>query len=68
MTPEELRIAQEDISVHGARVGDFVRLGDTQLVIRVEGDDRQFGSELQMGFGKSARDGMGLKSVTTAES
>lgn len=68
MTPEELRAAQEDIAVHGARVGDFVRLGDTDLVIRVESDDRQFGSELQMGFGKSARDGMGLKSVNSSES
>ena len=68
MTPEELRVAQEDIAVHGARLGDFVRLGDTDLVIRVEGDDRQVGSELQMGFGKSARDGMGLKSVNSAES
>jgi len=68
MTPDELRTAQEDISVHGARVGDFVRLGDTDLVIRVESDDRIFGDELQMGFGKSARDGMGLKSVSTQES
>jgi len=68
MTPDELRKAQEDISVHGARVGDFVRLGDTDLVIRVESDDRIFGDELQMGFGKSARDGMGLQSVSTQES
>lgn len=68
MTPEELRAAQEDIAVHGARKGDFVRLGDTDLVIRVEADDREPGSELQMGFGKSARDGMGLKSVVTSES
>ncbi len=68
MKPEELRAAQEDISVHGARAGDFVRLGDTNLVIRVEKDDREFGSEFQMGFGKSARDGMGLKSVNTSQS
>lgn len=68
MTPEELRSAQEDIAVHGARVGDFVRLGDTDLVIQVEADDRTIGSEFQMGFGKSARDGMGLKSVNSSES
>ena len=68
MTPEELRVAQEDIAVHGARKGDFVRLGDTDLVIRVEADDREIGSELQMGFGKSARDGMGLKSVNSSQS
>ena len=68
MTPEELDQAQSDIAVHGARIGDFVRLGDTDLVIRVEGDDRAPGSEFQMGFGKSARDGMGLKSVNSSQS
>ena len=68
MTPDEIKQAQEDIAVHGARAGDFVRLGDTNLVVRVESDDREFGSELQMGFGKSARDGMGLKSVNSSQS
>lgn len=68
MTPDEIKQAQEDIAVHGARAGDFVRLGDTNLVVRVESDDREFGSELQMGFGKSARDGMGLKSVDSSQS
>jgi len=68
MTPDELRDAQQDIAVHGARKGDFVRLGDTDLVIRVEGDDREIGNELQIGFGKNARDGIGMRSVRSSES
>lgn len=68
MTPEELAHAQHDIAVHGARKGDFIRLGDTSLVIRVEADDRQPGNELHIGFGKNARDGIGMRSVSTRES
>ena len=68
MTPDEIREAQQDIAVHGARAGDFVRLGDTELVVRVEADDRQPGNELQIGFGKNARDGIGMKSVRPDES
>lgn len=60
--------SQQDIAVHGARKGDFVRLGDTQLVIRVEADDREIGNEVQIGFGKNLRDGMGMRSVSTADS
>ena len=45
MTPDDVREAQRDIAVHGARVGDFVRLGDTELVVRVEADDRIPGNE-----------------------
>jgi urease subunit alpha len=60
--------SQQDIAVHGARNGDFVRLGDTQLVIRVEADDREIGNEVQIGFGKNMRDGMGMRSVSTADS
>lgn len=67
MNPE-FRDAQQDIAVHGARKGDFVRLGDTNLVIRVDADDRELGNELLIGFGKNARDGIGMKSVQSAES
>ena len=63
MNAHEISDWQQDIAVHGARVGDFVRLGDTELVVRVEADDREPGHELQIGFGKNARDGMGMKSV-----
>jgi len=36
MNSQELADSQQDIAIHGARKGDFVRLGDTQLVVRVE--------------------------------
>jgi len=58
----------DDIALHGARLGDRVRLADTNLWISIDHDDREVGSELLMGFGRNARDGIGLKSVTTAES
>ncbi len=68
MTPDELRDSQHDIAIHGARQGDFIRLGDTSLVIQVENDDRETGNELHIGFGKNLRDGIGLQSVNTRES
>ena len=64
MTPD----AAADLVVHGARLGDRVRLGDTGLTVEVVGDDRPQGSELLLGFGKTGRDGMGLRPVTTRES
>jgi urease subunit alpha len=67
MNPD-IEDAQKDIAVHGARAGDFVRLGDTQLVVRIESDDREVGNELLIGFGKNARDGIGLKSVQSKDS
>jgi urease subunit alpha len=68
MNSQELANSQQDIAVHGARKGDFVRLGDTQLVIRVEADDRELGNEVQIGFGKNMRDGIGMRSVPSSES
>ena len=55
-------------AVHGATTGDRVALGDTGLVVRVESDSQQLGDEFLMGFGKTARDGIHLKAVTTQES
>lgn len=52
-----------DVAVHGARLGDLVRLADTGLVVRVEREDRPAGHELRIGFGKTGRDGLGLRSV-----
>ena len=57
-----------DLVVHGARLGDRVRLGDTGLTVEVVQDDRPHGSELLLGFAKTGRDGMGLRPVTTRES
>ena len=68
MNNQELNESQQDIAVHGARKGDFVRLGDTALVVRVEADDRELGNEVQIGFGKNLRDGIGMRSVTSNES
>ncbi len=49
--------------------GDRVRLGDTGLVVRVEPEAaRGDGFALVAGFGKTARDGIGLRAVTTRES
>lgn len=58
----------DDIAVHGARLGDRVRLGDTGLTVQVSADDRLAGDELLLGFAKTGRDGIGLRSVPTSES
>ena len=68
MNQKDLADAQRDIAIHGARKGDFVRLGDTKLVVRVEADDRESGTETQIGFGKNLRDGIGMRSVRSEES
>jgi urease subunit alpha len=68
MNQNEIADIQQDIAIHGARKGDFVRLGDTQLVVRVEADDREIGNEVQIGFGKNLRDGIGMRSVPSNES
>ncbi len=48
-------------SIHGPTAGDRVRLGDTNLVIRVEHDSQQQGDEFIAGFAKTARDGLHLQ-------
>ena len=68
MNSHDLADSQQDIAIHGARKGDFVRLGDTQLVVRAEADDRELGNEVQIGFGKNMRDGIGMRSVASSES
>jgi urease subunit alpha len=45
-------------SVYGPTAGDRVRLGDTDLLLRVEADDTAPGSEPLVGFGKTIRDGL----------
>ncbi|HYY10244.1 MAG TPA: urease subunit alpha [Kineosporiaceae bacterium] len=51
------------------RPGDRVRLGDTGLVVRVQEEQApDDGFALVAGFGKTARDGIGLKAVPTRES
>ena len=55
-------------AVHGPTTGDRIVLGDTGLVVEVEGDSQRLGEEFIIGFGKTARDGMHLRAVTTRES
>ncbi|KAH0380746.1 urease, partial [Aureobasidium melanogenum] len=50
------------ISMFGPTAGDLVRLGATDLWIKVEKDFTQYGDECTFGGGKSIRDGMGQSS------
>ena len=59
--------AHDYVSVHGARAGDRIRLGDTNLIIEVEHDSQAPGEEFLAGFGKTARDGLHLKAAAVAE-
>ncbi len=43
---------------YGLTQGDLVRLGDTNLTIRIEHDYTSYGDELLVGFGKTVRDGL----------
>ncbi|HEY9004533.1 MAG TPA: urease subunit alpha [Ohtaekwangia sp.] len=45
--------------MYGPTVGDKVRLGDTDLFIKVEKDFTTYGEECKFGGGKVLRDGMG---------
>ena len=45
-------------SLYGPTTGDLVRLADTDLWVRVEGDDSEPGEELLGGCAKTARDGL----------
>ncbi|KAK7550528.1 hypothetical protein IWX47DRAFT_911251 [Phyllosticta citricarpa] len=50
---------QHYISMYGPTTGDLVRLGATDLWVRVEKDMAQYGDECTFGGGKSLREGMG---------
>ncbi|MFN8168960.1 MAG: urease subunit alpha [Candidatus Nanopelagicales bacterium] len=54
--------------VYGPRTGDRVRLGDTGLVVQVEAHAQPDDDEFLLGFGKTGRDGIGLRAVPTGES
>ncbi len=51
----------------GPTTGDTVRLGDTDLVIKVEKDFTTYGEEVKFGGGKVIRDGMGQSQVRNAD-
>jgi urease subunit alpha len=50
--------------MYGPTTGDSVRLGDTELWIRVEEDRTIYGDEVKFGGGKVIRDGMGQCQLT----
>jgi urease subunit alpha len=52
----------------GPTVGDRVRLGDTELFIRIERDFAIYGEEVKFGGGKVIRDGMGQGQLPSAQS
>lgn len=54
--------------VYGPRTGDLVHLADTGLVVQVEAHDQPDRDEFLLGFGRTARDGMALRAVSSAES
>src|SRR3954453_6332800 len=53
---------------YGPTAGDRVRLGDTELLVRVERDLTVYGEEAKFGGGKVVRDGMGQSPSATRES
>ena len=53
---------------YGPRTGDRVRLGDTGLVVQVENHSQPDDDEFLLGFGKTGRDGIGMRAVPTPES
>ncbi|TKX25822.1 urease [Elsinoe australis] len=53
---------QAYVSMFGPTIGDIVRLGATDLWIKVEQDFARYGDECTFGGGKTVRDGMGQAS------
>jgi urease subunit alpha len=53
--------------MYGPTTGDRVRLGDTDLWIRVEDDRTVYGDEVKFGGGKVIRDGMGQCQLTSKD-
>jgi urease subunit alpha len=54
-------------AMFGPTTGDIVRLGDTELRIKVEKDFTTYGEEVKFGGGKVIRDGMGQSQVRNAD-
>src|ERR671912_498981 len=54
-------LSREDYALrYGPTTGDLVRLGDTDLWIRVERDDVAYGDELTYGWAQTVRTGMAI--------
>ena len=63
MSRELSRTAYTDL--FGATEGDRLRLGDTNLLAKIETDHATYGDEAVFGGGKTMRDGMGMQAGTT---
>ena len=64
-----IEMSREDYHArYGLTTGDDVRLGDTNLYIRIEQDYTSYGNELLAGFGKTIRDGLMANSRLGRES
>src|ERR1700761_7837436 len=50
----------------GPTTGDRLRLGDTDLIVRIERDHTVYGEEVKFGGGKVIRDGMGQSQASRA--
>lgn len=62
-TVEPASMSREDyVTMFGPTVGDRVRLGSTDLWVKVEKDFTVYGDECSFGGGKTIRDGMGQAS------
>ncbi len=63
MSRELSREAYTDL--FGPTEGDRLRLGDTNLLAKIETDHATYGDEAVFGGGKTMRDGMGMQPGTT---
>ncbi len=55
------------VELFGPTEGDSIRLGDTDLFIKIEKDYTGYGNECKFGGGKTLRDGMGQNATQTNE-
>jgi urease subunit alpha len=61
-----MRLSRRAYADHyGPTTGDRLRLGDTDLIVRVERDFTVYGDEVTFGGGKVIRDGMGQSTSVT---
>ena len=54
-------------ALFGPTEGDSIRLGDTDLFIKIEKDYTGYGNECKFGGGKTLRDGMGQNATQTSK-
>jgi urease subunit alpha len=61
-----MRLSRRSYADHyGPTTGDRLRLGDTDLIVRIERDFTVYGDEVTFGGGKVIRDGMGQSTSVT---